>query len=46
MNTEARTDWFHRARWGVSSTYLADLASNTVVINLMPARQEKKEDMI
>lgn len=34
MEITMRTDWFHRARWGVSSHYLADFASNTSAINM------------
>jgi hypothetical protein len=42
MNT--RTDWFHAVRWGVSSHYLADLASNTKAINLTPAEWNRQID--
>jgi hypothetical protein len=43
-DSNLRTDWFHRARWGVSSHYLADFASNTASIDLMPEDWNRQID--
>jgi hypothetical protein len=39
-----RSDWFQRARWGASSHYLADLASNTKAIDLTPDEWNRQID--
>ena len=39
-----RTDWFHRARWGVSSHYLADFASSTAGADLLPNEWNRQID--
>jgi hypothetical protein len=44
LDCTSRTDWFHAARWGVSSHYLADLASNTQAINLSPDEWNRQID--